>query len=144
MDIEAVRKSLNFIKNVEIKDIASLKDSTLTKTLYDLYFNDFDKIEETIKELEKMQIKAQNPRTLKRFKIDLQPMKSKCNTHYTNHLVNYISFNIKSWTNWGRLPITITDTTTNKQLTIHANEWIKWKEMVYEWLGIPKEVLEVI
>lgn len=144
MNVEEVLRSLYFIKNVEIKDIASLKDSTLTKTLYDLYFNDFDKIEEAIKELEEMQIKAQNPRTLKRFKIDLQPMKSKCNTHYTNHLVNYISFNIKSWTNWGRLPITITDTTTNRQLTIHANEWDKWKEMVYEWLGIPKEVLEVI
>lgn len=144
MDIEETLRSLYFIKNVEIKDIASLKDSTLTKTLYDLYFNDFDKIEEAIKELEEMQIKAQNPRTLKRFKIELQPMKSKCNTHYSNHLVNYISFNIKSWANWGRLPITITDTTTNKQLTIHANEWIKWKEILYEWLGVPKEMLEVI
>ena len=144
MDVEEALRSLYFIKNVEIKDIASLKDSTLTKTLYDLYFNDFDKIEEAIKELEEMQIKVQNPRTLKRFKIELQPMKSKCNTHYSNHLINYISFNIKSWTNWGRLPITITDSNTNKQLTIHANEWDKWKEMVYEWLGIPKEVLEVI
>lgn len=144
MDVEEALRSLNFIKNVEIKDIASLKDSTLTKTLNDIYFNDFDKIEEAIKELEEMQIKAQNPRTLKRFKIELQPMRKKQNVHYSNHLVNYISFNIKSWTNWGRLPITITDTTTNKQLTIHANEWIKWKEMVYEWLGIPKEVLEVI
>lgn len=144
MNVEEALRSLNFIKNVKISDLASYKDSVITKTLNDIYFNDFDNIEEAIKELGEMQIKAQNPRTLKRFKIDLQPMKSKCNTHYTNHLVNYISFNIKSWANWDRLPIIITDTTTNKQLTIHANEWIKWKEMVYEWLGIPKEVLEVI
>ena len=144
MDTKDVLRSLYFIKSVAIKDIASLKDSEITKTLNDLYFNDFDKIEEAIKELEKMQIKAQNPRTLRRFKIDLQPTNHKCSTHYTNHLVNYISFNIKSWTTWGRLPITITDTQTNKQLTIHANDWIGWKEKIYEWLGISKEVLEVI
>lgn len=105
---------------------------------------DEDVVKQALNRLEELEEKSKNPRTLKRFKINLQPMKSKCNTHYTNHLVNYISFNIKSWANWDRLPITITDTTTNKQLTIHANEWIKWKEMVYEWLGIPKEVLEVI
>ena len=144
MDVEEALRSLNFIKNVEIKDIASLKDSAITKTLNDIYFNDFDKIEEAIKELEEMQIKAKNPRTLKRFKIELQPMRKKQNIHYSNHIINYLTFNIKTWANWDRLPITITDTQTNKQLTIHANEWIKWKEMLYEWLGVPKEMLEVL
>lgn len=144
MNVEEALRSLYFIKTVEIKDIASLKDSEITKTLYDLYFNDFDTIEEAIKELGEMQIKAQNPRTLKRFKIELQPMRKKQNVHYSNHIIDYINFNIKSWHAWDRLPITITDTTTNKQLTIHANEWIKWKEMVYEWLGIPKEVQGVL
>lgn len=97
MDIEAVRRSLDFIKNVEIKDIASLKDSVITKTLNDIYFNDFDNIEEAIKELEEMQIKAQNPRTLKRFKIELQPMRKKQNVHYSNHIIDYINFNIRCW-----------------------------------------------
>jgi len=123
-DIEKLRKDI---------EMDMLDDSSLA--IYDSIIVDLESFQKTAKK---------NPRELKRFKIDLQPMKSKCNTHYTNHLVNYISFNIKSWANWDRLPITITDTTTNKQLTIHANEWIKWKEMVYEWLGIPKEVLEVI
>ena len=145
MDIEAVRRSLDFIKNVEIKDIASLKDSAITKTLNDIYFNDFDNIEEALNELEKIEtISKLKPEVLKRFKIELQPMKRKQNIHYSNQIINYLNQNMKCWAHWNRLPITITDTTTNKQLTIHANEWIKWKEMVYEWLGIPKEVLEVI
>lgn len=145
MDIEAVRRSLDFIKNAEIKDIASLKDSAITKTLNDIYFNDFDNIEEALNELEKIEkISKLKPEVLKRFKIELQPMKRKQNIHYSNHVIEYLNQNIRTWTNWGRLPITITDTTTNRQLTIHANEWIKWKEMVYEWLGVPKEVLEVI
>lgn len=123
-DIEKLRKDI---------EMDMLDDSSLA--IYDSIIADLESFQKTTKK---------NPRELKRFKIDLQPMKSKCNTHYSNHLVNYISFNIKSWANWDRLPITITDTTTNKQLTIHANEWNKWKEIVYEWLGIPKEVLEVI
>ena len=105
---------------------------------------DEDVVRQALNRLEELEEKSQNPRTLKRFKIELQPMRKKQNVHYSNHIINYVSFNIKCWANWNRLPITITDMQTNKQLTIHANEWIKWKEMLYEWLGVPKEMLEVL
>lgn len=145
MDIESVRRSLNFIKNVEIKDIASLKDSAITKTLNDIYFNDFDNIEEALNELEKIEkISKFKPEVLKRFKIELQPMKRKQNIHYSNQIINYLNQNMKCWAYWNRLPITITDTHTKKQITIHNEEWENWRIMIYEWLGVPKEVLEVI
>ena len=105
---------------------------------------DEDVVKQALNRLEELEEKAKNPRTLKRFKIELQPMRKKQNIHYSNHIIDYVAFNIKCWRNWDRLPITITDTQTNKQLTIHANEWIKWKEMLYEWLGVPKEMLEVM
>lgn len=52
-DIKEVRIALEFLKNEKISEIASLKDSTITKTLYDLYFANFDIIEEYINEVEK-------------------------------------------------------------------------------------------
>lgn len=123
-DIEKLRKDI---------EMDMLDDSSLA--IYDSIIVDLESFQKTAKK---------NPRELKRFKIELQPMRKKQNVHYSNHIINYVSFNIKCWANWNRLPITITDTQTNKQITIHANECVKWKEMVYEWLGIPKEVLEVI
>ena len=48
MNDEAL-KCLNFLKNTSISDIAALKDSSITKTLNDVYFNAFDTIEEAIK-----------------------------------------------------------------------------------------------
>ena len=145
MDIEAVRRSLDFIKNAKISDLASLKDSAITKTLNDIYFNDFDNIEEALNELERIErISKLKPEVLKRFKIELQPMKRKHNIHYTNQIINYLNQNIKCWTYWDRLPITITDTHTKKQITIHNEEWENWRKIIYEWLGVPKEVMEVL
>lgn len=51
-DIKEVRIALEFLKNEKISEIAALKDSTLTKTLYDLYFANFDIIEEYINEVD--------------------------------------------------------------------------------------------
>ena len=50
-DITEVRNALEFLKNEKISEIAALKDSTITKTLYDLYFASFDIIEEYINEV---------------------------------------------------------------------------------------------
>ena len=52
-DIKEVRIALEFLKNVKISDLASYKDSVITKTLNDIYFNVFDIIEEYINEVEK-------------------------------------------------------------------------------------------
>lgn len=48
MNDEAL-KCLEFLKKESIQDIAALKDSSITKTLNDVYFNAFDTIEEAIK-----------------------------------------------------------------------------------------------
>lgn len=84
--------------------------------------------------------KARLRRYNKRFRIDLQPQRHKCQTHFTEHLLDYMSFNIRTWQNWGRLPITITDKKTNKSLIINNENWYKWRDLLNEWLGIPKEV----
>lgn len=93
-------------------------------------------------ELEK--IAKFKPEVLKRFKIELQPMKHKQNIHYSNKLIDYLNQNIRCWANWDRLPITITDTEENKKITINREEWFNWRKIVYEWLGVPKEVMEVL
>ncbi len=70
----------------------------------------------------------------KRFKIDLQPMRRKHSPHYSNHLLDYLDSNIRIWYDWGRLPITITDTCSNKQITILNREWYNWREKVNAFL----------
>ena len=52
-DITEVRNALEVLKNEKISEIAAFKDSTITKTLYDLYFANFDIIEEYINAVEK-------------------------------------------------------------------------------------------
>ena len=69
-------------------------------------------------------------RETKRFKIDLQPMRRKQNTHYSNHLAEYLGQNIKTWASWNRLPITITDTTTAKMVVISKADWYNWQELI--------------
>ncbi len=55
--IKEVRKALEVLKEAKIKDIAVLKDSVLTDTLYYLYYANFDIIEEFLDEHEeKMRI----------------------------------------------------------------------------------------
>lgn len=105
---------------------------------------DEDVVKQALNRLEELEEKSKNPRTIKRFKIELQPMMKKQNVHYSNHIINYVSFNIRCWVNWDRLPITITDTQTNKKIKISKSNWTNWKEMICEWLGVPKEMLEVI
>ena len=56
-DIKEVRIALEFLKNEKISEIAALKDSTITKTLYDLYFANFDIIEEYINKESKTYLK---------------------------------------------------------------------------------------
>ena len=123
-DIEKLRKDI---------EMDMLDDSSLA--IYDSIIADLESFQKTAKK---------NPRELKRFKIELQPMMKKQNVHYSNHIINYVSFNIRCWVNWDRLPITITDTQTNKQIKISKSNWTNWKEMICEWLGVPKEMLEVI
>ena len=121
-------------------------DKTNKLKLTNEKYNEFANIvEEGLHKLEKLETIAKiKPEVLKRFKIELQFMKGKQNIHYSNRIVDYLYQNIKCWANWDRLPITITDNNTGKQLTIHANEWPQWREMLYEWLGVPKEILEVL
>ena len=104
---------------------------------------EFEILEEAVNRLETMETIAKfKPEVLKRFKIELQPMKRKQNIHYSNHVIEYLNQNISFWSHWKRLPITITDNTTGKQLTI--SDCSNWRDQLYEWLGVPKEVLEVI
>ena len=84
--------------------------------------------------------KARLKRYNKRFRIDLQPQKHKSPTHFTEHLIDYLSFNINTWHNWGRLPITITDKETNKTLTINGENWYEWRKLIKEWLNLPNGV----
>ena len=50
--IKEVKKSLDILKEAKIKDIAMFKDSKLTDTLYQLYYTDFDIIEEFLNDYE--------------------------------------------------------------------------------------------
>ena len=49
MTTNEVIKSLEFLKNIELKDLQGL-NTKYTKTLYEMYFTDFDVIENYIKE----------------------------------------------------------------------------------------------
>jgi hypothetical protein len=58
MTTNEVIKSLEFLKGIELKDLQGL-NSKYTKTLYDLFFTDFDVIEQYIKE----QVKKNEPKS---------------------------------------------------------------------------------
>lgn len=94
------------------------------------------KEEELENEYESIEIKRYN----KRFRIDLQPMWRKLNTHYTEHLMDYLSFNIRTWHEWDRLPITITDKETHRRLIINNENWYEWRKLIKEWLNLPDGV----
>ena len=58
------KTSLEFLKQQTISDIAFHKDSTITKNLYNLYFTDFDNIEQALTKYEsykKLEEKIQCP-----------------------------------------------------------------------------------
>lgn len=54
VELEAM-KCLNFLKNESINEIACLKGSVTTKTLYQLYFANFDTIEQGLIKAQEME-----------------------------------------------------------------------------------------
>ena len=70
----------------------------------------------------------------KAYRIDLQPMRGKQRTHYTDHLLDYLKANMRVFASWNRLPIVITEVATGREIIIGLNSWWKWKENVKRWL----------
>ena len=52
LNTKEAKSVLDFLKNESINDIATLKNSLITKTLYQLYFANFDVLDDFIKEIE--------------------------------------------------------------------------------------------
>ena len=110
-DYEVI-KSLEFLKSIELKDLQGL-NTKCTVTLYDLYFTDFDVIEQYIKE----QTKKNEPK--KKWRIHFRNDHRR-KTRPTNDPVKYFESHHRMIVYWQDkwFPATLTNLKTKKWAVI--------------------------
>lgn len=109
--MQDVIKSLEFLKGIELKDLQGL-NSKYTKTLYNLFFTDFDVIEQYIKE----QIKKNEPKKKWRIHFRNDRIKSRSIDNPVNYFEAHKHF-IAYWQD-DFFPATLTNLKTKKWAVI--------------------------